>query len=71
MLAQDGEVVHFNLGDGSPDELMQFQPELSGIGLRLGIGSPVVGDVLVLTGDLATVAPVANGNIDSESLHLV
>jgi hypothetical protein len=37
---------------------------MTGVGLGLGVGGPVVGDVLVLAGELTAVAAVTSGDID-------
>jgi hypothetical protein len=69
MHAQDGKVVHLDLGHGSPDILIQLQPELAGVRLGLGVRGPVVGDMLIFAGDLAAVTSIADGYINNESLH--
>jgi len=60
MHAGNGQIMHLDLGDSAPDELMQFEPELAGIRLGFGIGSPVVGDMLILTSDLTVVTSVTD-----------
>jgi len=67
--AEDGTVGDLDLGYGAPDELVLLEPELAGVGLWFGIGSPVVADMLVLAGYLAAVTAVADCGIDDESLH--
>ena len=52
--------MHLNLGHSSPDKLVQLQPELSGVRLRLGIRGPVVSNMLVLAGNLTTITSVAD-----------
>jgi hypothetical protein len=58
--AENRNVVHLDLGHGSPDELVLFQPELPGVWLRLGIGCPVIADMLVLAGNLAALTSVTD-----------
>jgi hypothetical protein len=50
--------------------MIQFQPELPGIRLRFCIGTPVIADMFVLAGNLATVATIAMGNIMNKDFHL-
>jgi len=44
-------------------------PELTGVRLGLGVGSPVVADMLVLAGNLAVVTPVADSDVYNKYLH--
>ena len=60
MVAQDGIVGYLDPGHLASDVLGQFQPELSGLRLGFGIRSPVIGHMLILAGDLAVVAAVAD-----------
>ena len=70
VVAEHRDIVDFDLGDGAPYVLTEFQPELPGLRLGLGIGGPIVAAVLVLAGNLAAVAPVADGRVENEDLHL-
>ena len=69
MLAEDGNIMHFDLGNRAPDIFIEFQPELPGVRLGLGVGRPVVAYMLVLAGYLAGVASVANPDIYDKYLH--
>ena len=60
MLTKDGGIGYFDPGDLASYLLIKFQPELAGIGLRFGDRSPIIGYMLVLTGNLAVVAPIAD-----------
>jgi len=71
MHAQDGKVVHLDLGHGSPDVLIQLQPELASVWLGPGVGCPVVGDMLIFAGDLTAVTSIADGYVNNESLHFL
>jgi hypothetical protein len=57
---QDRHIVHLNLGRSSPDKFVHLQPELSSVWLRLGIGCPVIADMLILAGNLAAITSVAD-----------
>jgi len=57
---ENGEIVHLDLGHGASDELILLQPELSCVWLGLGIRSPVISHMLVLTGYLAAVAAITD-----------
>jgi hypothetical protein len=63
--------MHLDLGDGASDKLIEFHPELAGIRLGFGIGGPVIGDMLILAGNLAVVATITDRNIDNKSFHLL
>ena len=63
--------MHLHFGDGAPHILVQLEPELASVGLRLGIGSPIVGAVFVFAGDLAVVAAVTDRGVENKDLaHL-
>lgn len=66
MHTKNGEIVHLHLRHRSPDKLILFYPELTCIGLRFGIGCPVIGDMLILTGNLAAMTTVTEGNINDK-----
>ena len=57
-----------HLGNGPPDHVSNLHPEVPGQGLRLGIGSPVVAYVLVLTGNLTVITTIANVVVDNQGL---
>jgi hypothetical protein len=61
-----GNIVHFYLGHRAADELILFHPELAGVRLRFGVGRPVVADMFVLAGNLATIATITNANVDDK-----
>ena len=61
--------MHLDLGHRAADVLVQFQPELAGVGLGLGDRRPIVANMLVLAGNLATVAAVTNIYIDNKGFH--
>ena len=44
-------------------------PELPGVRLRFGVRAPIVGHVLILTGDLTAVAAITNREIYSKYFH--
>jgi hypothetical protein len=60
MVAHFGNIGHLDFGHLSANQLGQTQPELPGIGLRFGIGCPVVGHMFILASNLAAVAAVTN-----------
>jgi hypothetical protein len=60
MLAHQGGVSYLDPGYLTPDFFIQFQPELSDFGLGPGIRSPIIGHVLVFTGDLAVITTIAD-----------
>jgi hypothetical protein len=60
MLAHQGGVSYLDPGYLTPDFFIQFQPELSDFGLGLGIRSPIIGHMLVFTGDLAVITTIAD-----------
>jgi len=66
-VAMLADVVHISdpdLGYGALNDIGDLHPELAGIRLRFGDGSPVIGNMLVFAGDLAVVAAVAFTDID-------
>ena len=69
VVAEDGGVQHPHHGHPPPFLLVDATPELSGHGLRLSYGAPVVVAMLVLAGNLAVIAPVALIEVDDEGLH--
>jgi len=72
MVAEGGDIVHLDLGDRPPDVLIQLQPELTGIRLGFGIRGPVIGDMLILAGDLTAVTAITDTDImDKDLLFLI
>jgi hypothetical protein len=69
VLAHRGLVGHLDLGDRPMDNLIELVPELARHLHRLGIGHPVVADVLVLTGNLATVTSITLCSIVYKDFH--
>ena len=59
MMAHLRQVGDLDLGHLATNQLGETDPELPGIRLRLGIGGPIVADMLVFAGNLAAVAAVA------------
>jgi hypothetical protein len=53
-------VGHFDFRNLAADIVIDLVPELSGVGLRLGNGRPVVSDMFVLAGDLTVVASITD-----------
>jgi hypothetical protein len=70
MEAGHGDIMHFYLGYGTSDVLIQLHPELAGIRLGLGIRRPIITDVFVFAGDLAAVTPVTDGNIYDKNFFI-
>ena len=70
MHAENGQIVHLHLGHCASDKLVLFQPELTGIRLRFGIGCPVIGDMLILAGNLAAVTTITDSNINDKYFHV-
>jgi hypothetical protein len=64
VLAENRDIVHFNLGHGTADVFSKSHPELAGIRLWFGIGCPVVTDMLILAGNLAVVTAITDAYID-------
>jgi hypothetical protein len=60
MLAEDRIIGHFDAGHLASDGLCHLQPELTDLGLRFGIRGPIIGTMLIFTGNLAVIAAVAN-----------
>ena len=69
MLADMLHVGDLYFGDLPSDNILDLHPELAGIRLRFGDGSPVIADMLILAGYLAVVASVASGDIDNKYFH--
>ena len=59
-------VVHADLGHGALNGLGGLPPEVTGVGLGLSVGHPIVGNMLVLAGELAAVAAVTSGNVNQQ-----
>jgi hypothetical protein len=65
VLADSVHVAYPYLGHCSLHHIDYLLPEVSSIRLWLGVGSPVIANMLVLAGDLAIVATVTSGNVDN------
>jgi hypothetical protein len=69
MVAKRYDVGHFNFRNRPPDIFRKLQPELSGLWFRFGIRGPVIGYVLILTGNLAVITTVASRDIKGKDLQ--
>jgi hypothetical protein len=71
MIAEEWIIGYLDSGYLPSNGLGQLQPELAGIRLRFSIRGPVIGDMLILAGDLAVVAAIADRTIMNKYFHFI